>query len=99
LREAAREARVSESRLARERAALAGITRPDARGPVFSDTPDFVAWTTGRTAVWMTREEYERLPERPTGPDDPRPARGAGEPWFAVPAHLPGGTTPRLSTR
>jgi hypothetical protein len=29
---------------------------------MFSDTPDFVAWTTGRPTVWVTREEYERLP-------------------------------------
>jgi hypothetical protein len=51
---------------------------------VFSDTPDFVAWETGRPAVPMTREEFGRwypatgnppasrphdLPESP-GPDD-----------------------------
>ena len=48
---------------------------------MFSDTPDFVAWTTGRPTVWMTRWEYDRLPTptaaRSTGvaPRDSRPDR------------------------
>jgi hypothetical protein len=29
---------------------------------VFSDSPDFVAWTTGRPSLWVTRAEYLRLP-------------------------------------
>jgi hypothetical protein len=29
---------------------------------MFSDMPDFVAWTTGRPTVWMTSSEYARLP-------------------------------------
>jgi hypothetical protein len=31
---------------------------------MFSDTPDFVAWTTHRPVVWVTREEYRSLPAR-----------------------------------
>jgi len=29
---------------------------------MFSDTPDFVAWTTGRPTVWVTSADYQRLP-------------------------------------
>jgi hypothetical protein len=63
LREAAREARGLERRLAGERAALAPLVANSGAiaAPVFSDTPDFVAWTTGRTVIWVTRGEFERL--------------------------------------
>jgi hypothetical protein len=63
LREGASEARLLERWLVLERTGLARIAAaPDAgRRPVFSDTPDFVAWVTGRPAVWMSREEFERL--------------------------------------
>ena len=84
LRDAAREARTFEVRLAFERAALAA--RPAPRSNLmFSDTPDFVAFTTGRPTVWLTRAEYARLALRGTpGADTPeRPARGDSlETWF-----------------
>lgn len=87
IREGASEARELRARLARERAALAerSVTR-EARGqsgPMFSDTPDFVAWTTGRTVLWLNPAEYERLPR--AGEPNPAdlPVRGrAGETWF-----------------
>ena len=83
LMDAAREARGFEARLAIERAALAARPAPPG-GLMFSDTPDFVAFTTGRPTVWLTRAEFARLPVRAT-PD--RPARGDSlETWFhAVP--------------
>ena len=64
LRGAASEARVLEQRIADERAALlrefpeahAGMPRL-----IFSDTPDFTAWTTGRPSAWVSRAEFERL--------------------------------------
>ena len=28
---------------------------------VFSDTPDFVAWVTGRPTLWVPRDAFERL--------------------------------------
>ena len=39
---------------------------------MFSDTPDFVAWTTGRPTLWVTREEFERLYPRRGSGDAPR---------------------------
>lgn len=42
-----------------ERPAGAASTAPRL---MFSDTPDFVAWTTGRPTVWVSRDEYDRLP-------------------------------------
>lgn len=41
---------------------------------LFSDTPDLVAWTTGRPTVWLVPEEMIRLPrsaavDRPARPD------------------------------
>jgi hypothetical protein len=51
--------------------------RPAPPRLMFSDTPDFVAWTTGRPAVWMTQEEYERLPAPPVA-GIPAPAGRAG---------------------
>jgi len=62
---------------------------------MFSDTPDFVAWTTGRPTVWVTRDEYARLPEpvsaaRP-GSQNPQPAKqgAAGTPLAAHAGPLP----------
>ncbi len=51
---------------------------------VFSDTPDFVAWTTGRPTVWITRDEYERLPARgtPRSADSPPVRRKDDDTWF-----------------
>jgi hypothetical protein len=61
LREASLEARAAEGRIAGERRALAAAIAPGALRPMFSDTPDFVAWTTGRPVFWTPREEFERL--------------------------------------
>lgn len=85
-------------RLAAERAALAARGAP-ALGPAaprrsgvhpvappamfFSDTPDFVAWTTGVPTLYLTRADYERLPPAGAARDTTRPPRG--EPsatWF-----------------
>jgi hypothetical protein len=50
-------------RLAAERAALARDVPAGARAPrlVFSDTPDFVAWETGRPTLWVDRAAFDRL--------------------------------------
>jgi hypothetical protein len=68
------------------RLAAADRTAPAAGTPsvVFSDTPDLVAWTTGRPTVWLVPEEVSRLPvvattERPARPDPLQT-------WFHVPA-------------
>lgn len=97
LSRAAREGRAAEEWLARERIALASRANeadstggPPAQGAdrrlVFTDTPDFVAWTTGRPTVWVTRDEYARLPLAGAGPAPDGTAsavRGAGEDvWF-----------------
>lgn len=83
------EGRMSRELLASERAAL-GAVRADARvtppEPMFSDRPDFVAWTTGRPAFWVTEEEFDVLypldaspVARPEGLPARRDARGT---WF-----------------
>ncbi|HET7224835.1 MAG TPA: hypothetical protein VFK69_03885, partial [Candidatus Eisenbacteria bacterium] len=51
--------RALRARLERERAALAALP---AVAPMFSDTPDFVAWTTRRPTVWVSRAQYQALP-------------------------------------
>lgn len=72
--------------LASERARLVWLSDPAlASRPIFSDTPAWVAWTTGRPGVWVERDEYERLPAptRRRGPPVDRPERGdALETWF-----------------
>jgi hypothetical protein len=92
LRVATAEARALELRLRSERAALRSLD--GTRGPrlMFSDTPDFVAWTTGRPTVWLTREEFERLypgadstAVRPT-----LPTRAEVGTWFHDRPELPG---------
>jgi hypothetical protein len=45
---------------------------------MFSDTPDFVAWSTGRPTLWMTQAEYERLPAAPAPATSP-PTRGGAK--------------------
>jgi hypothetical protein len=82
-----REARMLERRLVFERASLATFTLGVAtrRELLFSDEPDFAAWTAERPVVWVTREEFERLP----GPSDPNPRGlpvrgGAIATWFHV---------------
>ena len=97
--EEARAAGGLRERLATERAALrarfgAGDPRraasvadsaDAARRLLFSDTPDFVAWTTARPVVWVTREDWEALPEtaaRDSG-QFARPVRGdRTSTWF-----------------
>ena len=70
----------SERRLMRR--ALATPPTPDAI--VFSDTPDFVAWTVRRPAVWLTAAEHERLPAAGAR-DGPVPVRDEStDPWFHV---------------
>jgi len=90
LRDAAREARAHAAWLERERAALARAA-PGAPPVLFSDMPDFVAFALDRPTVWLTRAEYERLPERGAGrPPADRPERGAaGEAWFHDAAGVP----------
>ena len=91
--ESSGEARMLERWLAVERAALARESVPaGARSaPMFSDTPDFVAWTTHRPTLWLTREEYQRLyAHSPRGgrsdlPPPPRP----DELWFHEDPHGP----------
>ncbi len=66
-RTAAREAGPARAALAEERAALVRMHAGTAAGPMFSDRPDFTAWTTGRPVVWLRRDEYERLPDCAAG--------------------------------
>lgn len=82
-----REARMIERWVAADRAGLAPARR-GATGDrlMFSDTPDFVAWTTGRPTLWLTREAFERLYASPDSstplpaglPSAPEPA----DTWF-----------------
>lgn len=68
--------------LVTERAALVELSErhDNPIDPIFSDTPDFAAWITGRPIVWLTRDEYSRLPVCPdhgAGRDASRPCRRA----------------------
>jgi hypothetical protein len=61
--------------------------RADSIGPsgsprlAFSDMPDFLAWTSGRPVLWVTREQYERLPVQEDGSG--LPVRGSpGDTYF-----------------
>ena len=95
LKDAAAEGRRQQARLGEERGLIA---RGIGRGPapagevVLSDTPDFVAWTSGWPTVWMSLEEYDALP--PCGADGSAPAAdrpcrgGTNVPWFH-PAGVP----------
>jgi hypothetical protein len=51
---------------------------------MFSDTPDFVAWTTGRPTVWVSHDEYTRLPAPGTAvsADSPPPRGTSADTWF-----------------
>jgi hypothetical protein len=93
--------RIGRELLAAERAAL-GPLRPDARlqppEPMFSDRPDFVAWTTARPTLWVTEEEYDGLypldatpTQRPSGLPS---RRDAHQTWFHD-AHWAGGRRAR----
>ena len=86
LHDAWREGREARTRLSEERIGLAVRFSEAASRPamVLTDTPDFVAWTTGRAAVWVSREEYLALPRATPGvaPTD-RPTRSADDVvWF-----------------
>jgi hypothetical protein len=66
-----------------------GLERPAGLAPtaprlMFSDTPDFVAWTTGRPTVWVTRDEYARLPApgAAVSAGSPPPRGAAIDTWF-----------------
>ena len=82
-----REARALERRLAFERASIAHLVAGAGppRSLLFSDLPDFAAWTANRPVVWLTREEFGRLP----APGDSNPLGlpvrdDAVETWFHV---------------
>ena len=59
-----REARALERRLAFERASIAPLVAHSEppRSLLFSDLPDFAAWTANRPVVWLTRQEFGWLP-------------------------------------
>jgi len=92
MREEAEQARSAERLLADERAAIAAwaarlgpAPADSAAGPaarlLFSDTPDLVAWTTGRSTVWLSHEQLARLPlEAVAGGPPARP--DARRTWF-----------------
>ncbi len=64
VRTARTEAPLERALLRDERAALAGLAAPPAAAPpapLFSDRPDFVAWTTGRPAIVASPERYVAL--------------------------------------
>jgi hypothetical protein len=90
LREAAAVAPARRAQLEAEREALAARARTDENRarPMFSDTPDFVAFTTHRSVIWVTRDEYARLPVAPASPGEGRrdvalPTRGdPADAWF-----------------
>lgn len=67
MNDAWREGRTLRHRLQAERSALRALELPaPPRSVVFSDTPDFVAWTLHRPVVWLSLPEYLALP--PAGP-------------------------------
>jgi hypothetical protein len=88
--------------LADERAALASRSAPGLRGRLlFSDTPDFAAWTTRRPTIATTPQAYATLPS--AAADALHPARGTDEDeWFhadlrAIPAPTHGGSAAALA--
>ena len=88
IKEQAAQARSIERWLAADRAELVAATRSPGghRRLMFSDTPDFVAWTTARPTVWLTREEFDRLfgsGGAPTfRPEDLPPRPWPEDTWF-----------------
>jgi hypothetical protein len=85
-----------------ERAALASRAAPGLSSRLmFSDTPDFAAWTTGRPVIATTLDGYRTLPATgDTGSSLP-PRGGADDEWFhadvrATPAPTPGGAAADL---
>jgi hypothetical protein len=94
-RAAAEGAAAARATLEAERRALEPLTAAGAESPrlMFSDTPDFTAWTTRRPVVWLTREDYEALPDcrPPAGVQPPQPAAGG-----ALPAELKESDAPTM---
>jgi hypothetical protein len=79
-RAAAADAAASRRTLATERAALARTSPAAPARPMFSDAPDFTAWTTARAVVWVTRGEYAGLPDcAGVAPSPARPPCKAGD--------------------
>jgi len=85
------EGREDAALLAAERRALVPLARAAADSPtprpIFSDRPDFVAWTTGRPALYVSREEYLALypPDGPLEADRPHGLprrRNPADTWF-----------------
>lgn len=95
VKDAEQDARRLEARLSEERGLIARAieTRPtSANEVVFSDTPDFMAWTSGRPTVWMTLEEYGALlPCAADGasPLGDQPCRGESRFTWFHPAGVP----------
>ena len=90
-REEAVHAREARGVLAEERSRIAAWSAALAAAPpgtdstsvLFSDTPDLLAWTTGRPTVWLVPQELRLLPAVAT---TARPARpDPGHVWFHVP--------------
>ena len=78
LNDAWRDGRTQRERLRVERAGLHSLEFPAAPPgtPLYSDTPDFVAWTLERPVVWVSLAEYLALPQRsPGGGTEVRPGR------------------------
>ncbi len=69
LNDAWRDGQRQRERLRVERAGLRSLEFPAApRGTtLYSDTPDFVAWTLERPVVWVSLAEYLALPQRTPG--------------------------------
>jgi hypothetical protein len=91
LRMGAIEGRQDAALLAAERRALEPLARTAADAatprPIFSDRADFVAWTTGRPALYVSREEYLALypPDGPLEADRPHGLprrRDPADTWF-----------------
>lgn len=96
VREGEREARTLERRLAFERASLSTLTlgAGTRSSLLFSDLPDFAAWIADRPAVWVTREEFARLPSASDPNPHGLPVRGgAVATWFHV-THADSGRGP-----
>jgi hypothetical protein len=92
LQDGRQEALQAWTQLGAERAALAAAAARSPASPgtvAYSDTPGFVAWTTHRPTVWLTRDEYAALPlaagdsAAAMAAHADRPARAAADlAWF-----------------
>jgi hypothetical protein len=91
LRDAAIEGHREAELLADERRALVPLTAATADSanprPIFSDRPDFVAWTTERPAIYVSLDEYRALypaggPLETVRPHGLPPRRDPAATWF-----------------